>query len=193
MGSTDEAEGLQDLVRLAEERLGRSLSRVERDFLRQMMARAWTEGHSQGKNHMAAGTQATLNDVMMGLEKIETRIGAIETAQKAVDERVTSIEKAERSVPWKFLGAIAGGVGLLLIPTISTLVVVGRREAQMDRLLEDVQSVASDVHELQQQMGTLSTQDAARATRIEDDRRRLDTLENVINDLRTRPLEPTHR
>lgn len=129
---------------------------------------------------------ATLNDVVGKLDDIHTRIVQIEGRQEQaakreedIDQRLRSVEQAEKSIPWKLL-AVAAGVGsLLLIPAISTLVMLGRRDAQLDSLAERMERIDRATASIQEDVEGLARSRAAEEARREDDRRRLNALERA--------------
>ncbi len=80
---------LKSLIELAEDRLGKRLPPGERDYLRQMMARAWSEGRSD----MALAQSATLNDVMTKLDDIKTRVVSIEERQEEAAKEEAKLDE----------------------------------------------------------------------------------------------------
>jgi len=127
---------------------------------------------------------ATLNDVVGKLDDIHTRIVQIEERQQQaakreedIDKRLKVVEQAEKTIPWKLLGVAAGVSSLLLIPSISTLVMLGRRDAQLDSLAERVERIDQTTASISEDVEGLAESRAAEEARREDDRRRIDALE----------------
>jgi len=87
------------------------------------------------------------------------------------------VEQAEKTIPWKLLGVAAGVSSLLLIPSISTLVMLGRRDAQLDSLAERVERIDQTTASISEDVEGLAESRAAEEARREDDRRRIDALE----------------
>ena len=137
---------------------------------------------------------ATLNDVVGKLDDIHTRIVQIEERQQQasksaedMDKRIRSVEQVEKSAPWKLLGVISAVTGLLLIPSVGTLVMLGRREQQLDTLAERVERIDQRTVSISEDVESLGEARAAEDARREDDRRRIDALERSL----TAPLADT--
>jgi hypothetical protein len=129
---------------------------------------------------------ATLNDVVGKLDDIHTRIVQIEERQQQaakreedIDKRLKAVEQAEKTIPWKLLGAAASIGALLLIPSVSTLIMLGRRDAQLESLSERVQRIDHTTASISEDVAGLTESRAAEEARREDDRRRLDALERA--------------
>jgi len=129
---------------------------------------------------------ATLNDVVGKLDDIHTRIVQIEERQQQsakreedMDKRLKAVEQAEKSIPWKLFGVAASIGALLLIPSVSTLIMLGRRDAQLDSLAQSVERIDETTAAISEDVEGLAESRAAEEARREDDRRRIDALERA--------------
>lgn len=129
---------------------------------------------------------ATLNDVVGKLDDIHTRIVQIEERQQQsarreedMDKRLKAVEQAEKAIPWKLFGVAASIAALLLVPSVSTLVMLGRRDAQLESLGESVDRIDDATASIRDDVEGLTESRAAEEARREDDRRRIDALERA--------------
>lgn len=109
----------------------------------------------------------SMSDVMNAIADLQAVVIRMETSQKqqaaqiaATDTRVSEIESVYKKAPWKLIGLIGSAVGLLLIPTITTLITVGRRDEALRQTVEAAQETRRDVHQIAEHVEELS-RDAA--------------------------------
>lgn len=138
----------------------------------------------------------TLNDVVGKLDAIHTRIVQIEERQQQaakreedIDRRLKAVEQAEKTIPWKLLGVAGGVASLLLIPAISTMVMIGRRDAQLESLAQRVERIDQTTASIREDVVSLAESRAAEDARREDDRRRIEVLER-LSSIRPPPTSP---
>ena len=138
----------------------------------------------------------TLNDVVGKLDAIHTRIVQIEERQQQaakreedIDRRLTAVEQAEKTIPWKLLGVAGGVASLMLIPAISTMVMIGRRDAQLESLAQRVERIDQTTASIREDVVGLAESRAAEDARREDDRRRIEMLER-LSSVRPPPTSP---
>jgi len=138
----------------------------------------------------------TLNDVVGKLDAIHTRIVQIEERQQQaakreedIDRRLKAVEQAEKTIPWKLLGVAGGVASLMLIPAISTMVMIGRRDAQLESLAQRVERIDQTTASIREDVVSLAESRAAEDARREDDRRRIEMLER-LSSVRPPPTSP---
>ena len=138
----------------------------------------------------------TLNDVVGKLDAIHTRIVQIEERQQQaakreedIDRRLKAVEQAEKTIPWKLLGVAGGVASLMLIPAISTMVMIGRRDAQLESLAQRVERIDQTTASIREDVVSLAESRAAEDARREDDRRRIEVLER-LSSIRPPPTNP---
>lgn len=138
-----------------------------------------------------SSSDATMTDLMDAVTDIQARIIRMESKQTQqadrldqIDSRVAAVEKTERGFPWKLLAIVSGAVGLLLIPTVSTLITVGRRDEQITQSVAAMQAISADVDEIGRHVDTIAQQSAAQAERVRTQQERIETLEDRIESVR---------
>lgn len=142
-----------------------------------------------------------MKDLMNAVVDIQARIIRMESTQTRqsermdeIESRVSSVEKVERTFPWKVLGIVGGAVALLLIPTISTLITVGRRDESLQQTVETVREVRDDVRQIGAHVEELHRDGVSREERIRSQQRRLEVLEGRARDAEMpRQTDPRRR
>jgi len=130
-------------------------------------------------------SNATMADLMNAVTDIQARIIRMESTQthqsralSEMDERVEKIEKVERGFPWKVLGIVGGAVALLLIPTISTLITVGRRDEALEQTVQTLREMRDEVRQIGARVEELGLAGVSREERLRAQEQRLDQLED---------------
>jgi hypothetical protein len=132
-------------------------------------------------------------DLQARLIRMESAQTGQTTRLNTIDERVSKVESTERAFPWKVLGIVGAAVSLLLIPTVGTLITVGRRDEVVEQTVTTLREVRDDIAEIGQNVEALAREGVSREERIRAQQQRIERLEQESREAASVRQDSRHR